>query len=195
MSRVLFITHPEVAIDPAVPVPGWTLSERGLARMRELLARPWIDGIRHVASSAERKARDAAGILAAHLNLPVRVVAALGENERSATGYLPKAEFEATADAFFAQPGCSVRGWERAVDAQARIIRAVEAALAGTEGDAVILSHGAVGALLLCHLSNRPISREADQPGEGGGNLFAFGREDRRLIGGWQRMEEARLGE
>ncbi|MDJ0387888.1 histidine phosphatase family protein [Roseomonas sp. E05] len=195
MSRIIFITHPEVAIDPAVPVPDWTLSEQGFARMRRLLEQPWIAGIRHIASSAERKARDAAGVLAGHLGLPVRVVEALGENDRSATGYLPRAEFEATADAFFAHPAQSIRGWERAVDAQARIIRAVEAALAGTEGDAAILAHGAVGALLLCNLSRRPISRAADQPGGGGGNLFVFGREDRRLISGWQRMEEARLGE
>jgi len=195
MSRVFFITHPEVAIDPAVPVPDWTLSERGFARMQRLLDQPWTAGIRHIASSAERKARDAAGILAGHLGLPVRVVAELGENDRSATGYLPRAEFEAMADAFFAHPERSVRGWERAVDAQARIIRAVEAALAGSEGDAVILAHGAVGALLLCHLSGKPISRAADQPGDGGGNLFVFGREDWRLISGWQRMEEASLGE
>ncbi|MXP64590.1 histidine phosphatase family protein [Roseomonas sp. M0104] len=195
MSRVVFITHPEVALDPAVPVPDWTLSEKGFARMRRLLERPWISGIRHIASSAERKARDAAGILAGHLGLPVRVIEDLGENDRSATGYLPKAEFEATADAFFACPERSIRGWERAVDAQARIVRAVEAALAGTEGDTAILAHGGVGALLLCHLGGQPISRAADQPGEGGGNLFAFGREDRRLISGWQRMEEARLGE
>ncbi|HWL83928.1 MAG TPA: histidine phosphatase family protein [Roseomonas sp.] len=195
MSRVIFITHPEVAIDPAVPVPDWTLSEKGFARMRRLLEQPWIGNIRHIASSAERKARDAAGILAGRLGLPVRIVAELGENDRGATGYLPKAEFEVTAAAFFAHPERSIRGWERAVDAQARIVRAVEAALAGTAGDVAIMAHGAVGALLLCHLGGRPISREADQPGEGGGNLFVFGREDRRLISGWQRMEEARLGE
>jgi hypothetical protein len=44
----------------------------------------------------------------------------------AATGYLPKREFEAMVDAFFAQPQTSVRGWEPAADAQARIVCAVE---------------------------------------------------------------------
>lgn len=31
--HLYFITHPNVLIDPTVPVPQWPLSERGLARM------------------------------------------------------------------------------------------------------------------------------------------------------------------
>jgi broad specificity phosphatase PhoE len=198
MSRAILLTHPEVAIDPAIPVPDWTLSEAGFNRMRAVLDRPWIGGIRHIASSAERKARDAAGVVAAHLGLEVRVIPGLGENDRSATGYLPPAEFERVADAFFAQPELSVRGWERAVDAQARMLAAVEQALEAPPGDILlgdilIVAHGAVGALLLCHLTGRPISRDADQPGQGGGNLFAFRRGNREPLCGWQRMEQARL--
>ncbi|MFC3127025.1 histidine phosphatase family protein [Pseudoroseomonas globiformis] len=193
MSRAILITHPEVAIDPAVPVPDWTLSPTGFNRMRAVLDRPWVTGLRHIASSAERKARDAAGVLAAHLGLEVRVVEGLGENDRSATGFLPPDEFERVADAFFAKPEVSIRGWERAVDAQARMLAATEEALAIGDGDIAIVAHGAVGALLLCHLARRPIGRDADQPGRGGGNLYAFTRTERRLLCGWQRMEMARL--
>jgi len=65
------------------------------------------------------------------------IVPGLRENDRSATGFLQKQEFEATADAFFAHPHESVRGWEAAVAAQARIVRAVEEILsqAPNEGD------------------------------------------------------------
>lgn len=191
MTIVHFITHPEVAIDPAVPVPDWRLSDRGLDRMRRLLERPWVGAVAAVFSSAERKARDAAAILAGHRGLPVTVIDGLGENDRSATGYLPRAEFETVADAFFAHPQDSVRGWERAVDAQARIVAAVERAIAQAPaaGDIAILSHGGVGALLLCHLTGTPISRAADQPGDGGGNIFAFEAKTRRLLSGWRRME------
>src|SRR5262249_27973892 len=38
----------------------------------------------------------------------------LGENDRLATGYLPRLEFEAAVDEFFARPQTSVRGWEPA---------------------------------------------------------------------------------
>jgi broad specificity phosphatase PhoE len=123
--------------------------------------------VRSVFCSAERKALDAADILASRLRLSRIVVASLGENDRSATGYLPKDEFEATANEFFAHPTDSIGGWERAIDAQRRIISAVERVigLADPSGDVAIVSHGGVGALLLCHLkkighwANRMVGR------------------------------------
>ena len=60
MPIVHFITHPEVAIDPAVPVPDWPLSERGLRRAANLLTRPWVCRVRAVFSSSERKAAQVA---------------------------------------------------------------------------------------------------------------------------------------
>ena len=39
-SQVLFLTHPQVAIDPAIPVPDWTLSEIGRSRMERFAASP-----------------------------------------------------------------------------------------------------------------------------------------------------------
>lgn len=54
------------------------------------------------------------------------------ENDRSATGFLPPSEFESVADEFFAKPEVRVRGWEPAIDAQARIRSEVDAVLART---------------------------------------------------------------
>ena len=90
---IRFITQPDVLIDAAVPVPDWPLSSRGRARMERCLRQPWVAGLRAVWCSTERKARDGAEILATHLGLPVNGLAELGENDRSATGYLPQAEF------------------------------------------------------------------------------------------------------
>jgi broad specificity phosphatase PhoE len=192
MTTVHFITHPEVTIDPAVPVPDWPLSPRGRARMRLALEQPWLAGVRTVFSSAERKARDAAAIIAEHLGLSPIIIEDLRENDRSATGYLPKAEFDSIADRFFASPNESVRGWERAVDAQCRIIDAVQRAIAmAPEGNIAIVSHGGVGALLLCQLKDSPISRTEDQPGAGGGHVYSFDAASRRLLSDWRRIEEA----
>jgi broad specificity phosphatase PhoE len=162
-----------------------------MRRMRAFSRRRWTLRIRSVFSSAERKATEAAGILAGHLELSATIIEGLAENDRTATGYLPRDAFEAMADAFFAEPERSVCGWETASDAQRRIVAAVDRALsmAPPDGDVAIISHGAVGALLLCHLKGIAISRVKDQPGTGGGNVFAFGR-DRRLISGWQRLED-----
>ena len=185
MSAIFFITHPDVRIDPNVPVPEWPLNERGRARMRAMAAHPWLGGVRSIFASGERKARDAAQLLAEGLGLQgYSVVDCLGENDRSATGYLPKQEFEATADAFFAQPQTSVRGWEPAADAQARIIHAVEQVVlqASDNGDVAIIGHGGTGTLLYCHLAGLPISRRYEQPATNGGNWFAFDRASQKLL-------------
>ena len=190
MAAVFFITHPDVAIDPTIPVPDWPLNARGRARMQAMAASPWASGVRHIFSSSERKARDAAQLLADGLGLHgYSVVDGLGENDRSATGYLAQREFEATVDAFFAQPQTSVRGWEPAADAQARIICAVEQIISQTpdDGDVAIIGHGGTATLLYCHLAGLPISRRHEQPATNGGNWFAFDRVSRKLLHvGWR---------
>ncbi|WP_428484682.1 histidine phosphatase family protein [Rhodopila sp.] len=194
---VYFMTHPEVVIDPGKPVPDWPLSLQGIRRMKAALGRPWLNSVGAVFSSAERKATDAAQMVADHCLLSPIIVDDLGENDRSATGYLPQAEFEAVADKFFARPQESICGWERAVDAQRRVVEAVDRIIdmalsdeAAKNRDIVIVSHGGVGALLLCHLKCIPISRVEDQPNSGGGNVYAFRAATRRLISGWCRIED-----
>lgn len=168
MHRLLFITHPEVAVDPTRPVPRWHLSETGIRRMRLFAESREADGIAAIWASTETKAIEAAGILAARHGLGVNVAEDLGENDRSATGFLPPPDFEAMADAFFARPHESIRGWERAADAQARIVAATGRILATHRtGDIAIVAHGGVGTLLLSHFRREPISRAADQPFQG----------------------------
>ena len=192
MSREFhFITHPDVVIDPALPVPRWPLSPRGRERMQCLLAHGWVRRLGAIWCSEEQKAIDAAGILAGGLGLPFQQMAELGENDRSATGYLPKTEFEAMADDFFAQPKQSVRGWERAVDAQDRIVGAIDRIAQRTPGDSPvgIVSHGAVGALLLSHLRRGPITRRDDQPPGAGGNYFSWLMPERSLGHDWRSID------
>lgn len=188
-----FITHAEVVIDPEIPVPDWTLSREGIRRHTAFNTTPAAATVTAVYSSAERKARDAADILADHLGRSARIIPALHENDRTSTGYLPQQAFQRTADRFFAEPETSVDGWERAVDAQARIVDAVDGILRSdlSMGDIAILAHGGVGALLLSHLADRPISRDDDQPGAGGGNFFTFSVEVRHLVREWRPIEEA----
>lgn len=95
------------------------------------------------------------------------------------------------ADQFFARPKEAVRGWERAVDAQARIVRVVTelAAADRSSGAIAIVSHGAVGTLLYCHLSGRPISRCWDQPANGGGNYYRFTLSPRGVDAHWRAID------
>ncbi len=173
---VYFISHPDVVVSADVPVTQWPLSATGIGRMRDALAQPWVRTLSALYSSTETKAVDAVRILAAHRGLPWTEIPALGEIDRAATGFLPPPEFERVADAFFAQPESSVRGWERAVDAQRRIADAVAAIVRAdaSPGAIGIVSHGAVGALLYCALTGAPIDRRFDQPHRGGGCYLAF---------------------
>lgn len=184
---VYVITHPEVRVDPDVPVPQWSLSAAGCARLTHLLDQPWAGSLTRVVSSAETKALETALALARPLHLPVTVDAALGENDRSTTGYLPPEEFEALADAFFARPEESVRGWEPAAHAQRRMVAAVDRAAAGAMGDVAVVAHGGVGTLLLCHLLGVDVDRRHDQPGQG--SYFRFDARARRPAHGWRRLE------
>ena len=191
MSIVRYLTHPQVQIDPDVPVPQWGLSVVGRARTEALAQASWLARTMQIISSGERKAIETAEIIASRLGITIEIREAMHENDRSATGFLQPAEFEQVADRFFAEPHLSVRGWERAIDAQARIVREVEAVLARNgPGDVLFVGHGGVGTLLFCHTAGHAIDRVHDQPA-GGGNVFAFAREGRQVVHGWRRMEEA----
>lgn len=173
--RIVFVTHAQVEIDPQRPIPDWALTQLGRSRHETFSRSPILAGVTSVYCSEERKARDGAAIHAAHLGLEPKIVTSLGENDRSATGYLPPPKFEAMANAFFATPDARVRGWESARAAQARILATVRtvAELDPAGGDILIVSHGAVGTLLRCACLGRPISRSEDQP-EGGGCYFVI---------------------
>ncbi len=169
MGVVRYITHPDVVVDPATPVPRWGLSDRGRARLAVLLTQPWVATVGRVVCSAETKAVETADVLAGHLRLVAEVRPATGEIDRSATGFLPAAEHERVADACFARPDVSAAGWERAIDAQSRIVNdlsdVLDAAVQGA--DVAVVGHGGVGTLWYCHLAGVAISRRWDQPGQG----------------------------
>ncbi|WP_299731805.1 histidine phosphatase family protein [uncultured Tateyamaria sp.] len=191
--HLYYLSHPQVRIDPAVPVPDWGLNEIGAARVAALadaIAHSALAGVTSVFTSPERKARETAAPLAQALDCACTVIENSHENDRSATGYLPGPTFEAMADAFFGQPDVSTRGWERAVDAQARITACMHEALnTAPQGDVLMVGHGAVGTLLYCHLAGQKISRRHDQGPGGGGNVIRFDRKTLIPEGGWAAME------
>ncbi|MFN3718396.1 MAG: histidine phosphatase family protein [Rhizobium rhizophilum] len=186
----LYITHPQVQIDPEVPVPDWGLSAVGRARAEACAARPWVRQLSRIVSSGERKAIETAEILACAAGLQTEIEPSTHENDRSATGFLAPPDFEKAADWFFAHPRESYHGWERAADAQVRIVGAVTRILGSHDPTRPIafVGHGGVGTLLKCHVSGLPISRTQDQTG-GGGNLFCFSLADRRVSCDWTAME------
>lgn len=189
MTTVFYLSHPQVTIDPSVPVPEWGLSAVGRARLLAVREAAWLGTCRRIVTSAERKAMETADLIAEATGAVVEVQPAMHENDRSATGFLPPTEFELVADRFFAEPDRSVRGWERAMDAQTRIVAEVEAVLADHDPNAPLLlvGHGAVGTLLYCRLAGVAIDRRFDQ--RQGGSVIAIDQATRRPRHGWTPME------
>jgi broad specificity phosphatase PhoE len=188
----LYLTHPEVEIDPAVPVPQWGLSHMGSARARTFAARGVVPAGWPIFSSNERKAIELAGLIAGASGGQLIVDERLGENDRTATGFLPPAEFEALVERFFADPSQGPDGWESANDAQQRIVGAVLALMERVNGPAVFCGHGGVGTLLKCWAGSRPIAREEDQRvigAAGGGNCILLDNTPRSLLLDWVPFE------
>lgn len=189
--RVWYLSHPEVDIDPQVAVTDWGLSARGRARIAALAACGWPAGVGRVIASTERKARETARPIAEALGLAVELRPGQGEIDRSATGYVPHARHEALADRFFADPAGSAEGWETAQAAQARVLGDLRAAIAERPpADLLVVGHGGVGTLILCHFAGVAPSRRHDQPA-GGGNWFCVDAASGTVIGAaaWQPIE------
>ena len=192
MASLIFITHPEVVIDPNQPVPEWPLNPIGRARMERFAGLLAHRDVSAVYASTERKAMDGAAIVAERLGLSYETHEDLGENDRSSTGFIAPPEFWEVVREFFGRPHESIRGWERAVDAQARIVNAVGRILRkdGTAGDIVVVSHGAVGCLLTAHLQKVEIGRESRPSHPGGGCFIAIDRDSFVLTQDWRTIED-----
>jgi broad specificity phosphatase PhoE len=70
-SRLLFITHPEVVVDPARPVTRWALSEAGRRRMIAFVSSGALAKAGSVFSSSEQKALDAAELVSHLKGIPI----------------------------------------------------------------------------------------------------------------------------
>ena len=191
----LYVTHPEVVIDPNVAMPRWRLSTLGRQRAERFANHPLVNELTRLVSSTETKALELATILATRCKAPVDSGDKFDENDRRSTGFVPTARFEALADALFARPDESAEGWETARDAQRRVVGGFNEVLDGHDATKPIgfTGHGAVGTLLKCHLGGRMIARSEDQRrigNPGGGNVFVVRLSDRKLMTDWIAMEE-----
>lgn len=189
LSLLRYVSHPNVVVDPDVPVPQWGLSEQGRARLATMAGQPWLAATGRIICSPERKAREAAAIIAAPLGLDVEERPATGETDRSATGFVSHEHHEELADRYFAWPHESAEGWERSLDSQTRIVDALrDVWFEDDEVDTIVVGHGGVGTLLFCHLAGLTIDRTHDQPGQG--HYWTFDRRAGRVLHGWLPIDE-----
>lgn len=196
MSVLRYVSHPEVVIDPDVPVPEWGLTETGRQRVETMCTQPWIAGVGCIISSGETKALEAAWIIARVTGLDIDMRPGTGETDRSSTGYVPIAEHDALSVQFFGQPRISAQGWERAIDVQSRVAReladVLEPDVDETDGridrDVLIVGHGGAGTLLYCQLAGEDIHAWQDQPSPG--HYWAYDLATRRMLHPWRAIDD-----
>lgn len=112
MPIIYFLAHPEVLIDPQVPVPQWPLSDIGRARMESFCERAtWLSELTRLVSSAETEALDGAKIIQRRYALALHADSRFNELDRSATNYLSKAEHGVVSKAAFASQSADECQW------------------------------------------------------------------------------------
>lgn len=184
--KLIYISHPETEADAEVPVAQWPLAGQGISRAITLSRRNWPGKAWRAIASGEAKAQQTAKIL---FPSGFETWNELGEIDRSATGWLEAEDHAEQMRLFYEEPHESARGWERAVDARARMEAAVRRIwMAGR--DTVLVGHGTVGTLLWSALLKSGIDQRHHQSSNGQGWMAeSFGPGAWRPIHGWRPFE------
>jgi broad specificity phosphatase PhoE len=191
VQNILYLSHPEVSIDPQTPVPEWGISDQGRRRLTAATARGWPGRGWRIITSPETKAQQTAETLANAFALPLHIHPEMGEVDRSATGYLPHDQHEALANQLFNSPAIGPQGWESANAATTRIVKSYQEVLAEVSDDILFVGHGAVGSFLWCALTKTPISRRMDQTRGGSFWAGAIGATGFVPLHPWHALETA----
>ncbi|ARU63348.1 hypothetical protein CBW65_21940 [Tumebacillus avium] len=159
MSKLYVVRHAQVLIEPALPSPEWALSSEGVQSARELAKRESWQGVREIWHSPEPKAIGTARAIAEHAGLTMKQHEDLRELAFAA-GYLTAEEFQARVGAYF-QGGQDDPAFEPYVEAQARIVQAIQDIVAQADGkDVAIVSHGRILTVLYSYLLGRRLGPE-----------------------------------
>jgi 2,3-bisphosphoglycerate-dependent phosphoglycerate mutase len=150
--RLLLLKHAAPIVTPGEPPARWPLSPAGQASLRPLAAALAAYRPTAIVASDERKARETATGLAAHLGLPAPALDHdLREHERGPDDFFPREDdFTAAVRAFFAAPDTLTFGRETATATHARFAAAVARHRnTAPPGDLVIVAHGTVISLFV----------------------------------------------
>lgn len=149
--ELIFITHPQVNIDPKIPIDEWSLSDVGFFRSKNFLDNSVLKRINAIYSSEEQKAFMFAEMIADKYDLKNKKVDCLGEIR--GRKFIPPEDFGLATKKWFDNPSKVVNGWETRNDAQERIVTCVRKIMSNyNSGKIAVVGHGGTGTLLKCVL-------------------------------------------
>ncbi|MBI2410396.1 MAG: histidine phosphatase family protein [Candidatus Kerfeldbacteria bacterium] len=153
MSKLFFITHPDVIIDSNIPIEKWDLSEKGENEALSLLMQPFWQTVDIIYTSEETKAVTVGEMASQKFMLQYIKKGCIGEIDRSSTGYLPYEEYMEAVKHFFEEPEKSYNGWETAQAATQRIVSCVDKIVSSHPNQNIaIIGHGGTAGLLICYM-------------------------------------------
>jgi broad specificity phosphatase PhoE len=163
IRKIIYLSHPDVKIDPQAPVSDWKLSDQGRRRLRAAIARGWPGRGWRIIASPDANAQETAEMIANAFALPLHTHPDMAEVDRSSTSSLAPEQHKTLAKALFQNPDIAPEGWESAQAAQTRIVKSFQEVVAEVSDNMLFVGHGAVGSFLWCALTKTPITRAADQ--------------------------------
>lgn len=157
MRTLHLIRHGPVVVDASKPPIDWELAPAAVEPVRKIAKRLRPVAPKRLVSSTHVKAIQTAAIMAEALDAAIETRSGLEEHHRGKEHFFASSEaFEQAMADFFNQRNDVVLGMESAAAALERFHDAVCAIMAETNDDEVIVSHGAVMALLLERGGNGP---------------------------------------
>ncbi|HET7377903.1 MAG TPA: histidine phosphatase family protein [Anaerolineae bacterium] len=151
MTRIFLIRHAETeqSHDDAAL---WPLSDHGEEQVRALAQQPFWSEVKAIITSDEPKAVSTVDRIAFERNIPFFMHPGLRDLKRTPEWI---EDYEARVLEVFQKPALSIGGWERAADAQSRILTALDELIAKYDPEPfAVVSHGMVLSLLLASVNN-----------------------------------------
>jgi broad specificity phosphatase PhoE len=151
MTKIFLVRHAETeqSHDDATL---WPLSDHGEKQVQSLAQQPFWSEVKAIIASDEPKAVSTVDRIAFERKIPLFVHPGLRELKRTPEWI---EDYEARVLEVCQHPALSIGGWERAADAQARILATVDELIAKYDPEPfAIVSHGMVLSLLLASVNN-----------------------------------------
>lgn len=160
MGEPLLIKHAPPEIMPEVISHRWALSAEGRARCVWLTEVCRSRGVARIFASPEPKALETAALVAVGLELSVRPLDGLQENDRTGLGFVSAGALEARIAAFFDNPDAVVMGRESAQAVLTRFQAAIDMAVQGATDSAIaVVAHGtAMSGFIAAHNAVAPLA-------------------------------------
>jgi broad specificity phosphatase PhoE len=185
MSKLYYITHPEVKIDPQIAIEDWNLSQIGRTKAINISKEPFWKDIDLIITSPEMKAQTTAKIISEKTKVPVIKKDCLAEFDRSSTGFLKYEKYMEYMNKFYTTPDQSIDGWETALDAQTRIINCIDEFIKDEKyNNIAVIGHGATATLYKCFI--KQIAPSFDEDPKAQGKYFVVDLDSNTLVSDWK---------